>query len=347
MTAVDRTHGFPLPPGGQANPSDWAPSDLMYYGLPQRPDRTILPAAYDAWMAMFGQTLRFLEYVGKNMEPEVISTDVDVPTSSAGPLIPFSPGHFGTSANWSGAYLDATSGLTFQQIYGQWPVPEISLPADDTDKTYQCANWIGFDGQRRYKSSTLPQLGSLQKVDSERDKTPSVCAWTQWWARNDLEATPVEICSFPVEFNNRLAGVVTRMNDHAVLCNLINLSTDPPCMVAVHVDAPPLPVNSPGNLTAPPLYTMAGATAEWVLERPAVLGHTDELQGFPDYKATAFASCVAVEGNDDGERIIERTLTTARYIRMFERREAPTRTVFISVPERDTDHSFKLHHDDI
>jgi Peptidase A4 family len=343
-SALDRTHGFPLPSPPCNDPSQWDPYELMYHGLPLRP---VDPGLLCAWNKVFGRRLCFLKYSGKEMDQSRLPPDADLPTTTAGPLV-FSGGHFGTSPNWSGASLDATSGRTFRQIYGQWTVPDISPPADGRDTEYQCATWIGLDGQRRYKSSTLPQLGTLQKLSVNRDGVQLVVvqAWTQWWVANDADTKPVEILSFPVKSGDCIAAVLTVLGEHAVLCNLINQSRSPPAMVAVHVTAPPLRHvhREKGGYT--PRYAMAGATAEWVLERPAVIGDPNQLQGFPAYTETAFTSCLAVEGAVSDTAPIGRSLATARFIRMYEVRAEPKRVAFISMPTRAGETAVRLTYGD-
>jgi hypothetical protein len=346
-SALGRTHGFPLPDPPCSDPSQWDPYELMYHGLPLRPDPDGDPGLFRAWMNIFGRELRFLKYSGREMDLNRLRTDVDIPTTSSGPLV-FSAGHFGTSPNWSGAYLDATSGGSFRQIYGQWKVPDLSRPADGDAKEYECATWIGLDGQRRYPYSTLPQLGTLQKLQKlsgDRDDTV-VRAWTQWWVVNDRDTLPVEILRFPIKAGDTIAAVLTVLGEHAVLCNLINQSNDPPDMVAVHVTAPLLKQAHRRKDGSRPRCAMVGATAEWVLERPAVITDPNQLQGFPNYKTTAFTSCLAVEATVADAAPIERNLAAARFIRMYEVSVDQKRIAFISMPTRDGETAVTLTHGD-
>jgi hypothetical protein len=97
----------------------------------------------------------------------------------------------------------------------------------------------------------------------------------------------------------------------------------------------------PGNVDATP--DIAGATAEWIVERPAI-PRIDPPRGpltyyyFPDYGSTEFDCCVAVEGN--GVDIFSlfagspQELQGARRIRMFDVLTDPQRTAFISMPRK-------------
>jgi hypothetical protein len=49
-----RVRGFPVPPDGKFDPSKASREELLYYGLPPRPDRTRQPQAYAAWHTGFG-----------------------------------------------------------------------------------------------------------------------------------------------------------------------------------------------------------------------------------------------------------------------------------------------------
>ncbi len=332
-TPLDRTHGFPLPNPPCADPSNWDPYELVYHGLPRKPDPDSDPDQFSAWMNVFGRELCFVKYSGKVMNPNRIPVDVAIPATS-GPLVA-SAGHFGTSPNWSGASLVATSSKTFRQIYGQWQVPAIRDPAGGHATTYECATWIGLDGQRQYPDSTLPQVGTLQKLDHHHhDAHMVVEAWTQWWVANDADTRPVQILGFPIAPGDSIAAVLTVLGEHAVLCNLINQSKDPPAIVAVHVTAPPRPDARPRKDGSSPRFAVAGATAEWVLERPADINNPSVLQGFPCYDPTTFTSCLAVEGGLPGADATARNLATARLIRMYEVRCDPPSIAYISMPAR-------------
>jgi len=97
-------------------------------------------------------------------------------------------------------------------------------------------------------------------------------------------------------------------------------------------------VTLPNGTKATP--DIAGATAEWILERPAIPGQPTRYN-FPDYGHTEFDLCVAVEG--DGVDIfwlfggMPQDLQSARLIRMYDRLDNPQRTAFISMPQRKGD----------
>jgi len=355
--AAKRTHCFPVPDPAKANPADWDAEEIATYGLPERPDAEVQPGLYRIWMNTFGKQLCFSKYVpGKGPGFDLHRLDVDTPhdTTDSSPL---GATRFLTSPNWSGSYLSATSGRTFRQIWGQWIVPTPSLPEGlslprghgstdhDPSVSYQCSTWIGLDGQRLYLNSSLPQMGTAQQVTLCADGRQEfrTWAWTQWWARNDKDTLPVPISNLTIRHGDVIRCVLTVADDRlSVVCNMINQSCSPPVVTAIRIDSPPVP-KRPGQH-----YVVSGATAEWVLERPAVpdqTGHAEHsslLQPFPDYGTTNFSACYAVL--DGVKATALRDLSVPRFIRMYEVRANPQRTAYISMPMRIDNASFAVSH---
>jgi Peptidase A4 family len=347
ITAAERTHRYPLPNPPIQDPSRWTDDEIAKYGLPPRPKAGARPEAARLWLETFGRTLRFLEFTAANQDEVQRMRLVQVDALGGEPALPepsdalvASAGHFENSLNWSGAFLNATLGRTFRQIHGSWTVPTLQPPPGQAAPAYECSCWIGLDGQRRYVNATLPQCGTDHVLNMGPNGMAISChAWIQWWAPNDSSATPVPVAGFPVNPGDHIRAVLTVLDPSTVLCNLINDTTQPPTVVPVKVTAPTIP----GQGT---LYTISGATAEWVMERPAIIDHPDELQPFPDYGTTNFTGCVADEALADGTSPILRTLATSRFIRMYEVRLNPQRTAFISMPHRVANSAFRVSYGD-
>jgi Peptidase A4 family len=165
-------------------------------------------------------------------------------------------------------------------------------------------------------------------------------AWTQWWARNDASTAPAPL-GLAVDPGDEVACVVTAWNPRTVRCVMVNRSKHPHTGMAAWMCSPP--VKLPDNTTTHP--AIAGATAEWILERPAILHQTNRYD-FPDYGEQRFHHCVAVEGR----RVsifawpagIPQELRGERLIRMFEVLPNPARTACISTPAKLTDRSIRL-----
>ena len=239
-----------------------------------------------------------------------------------------------SSSNWSGAYLLPKPGKQFVQVWGQWVVPCPELPASRLPENdyYECSTWIGLDGQRRYRSSTLPQIGTLQTVNG---KKKTATAWIQWWQRGNPRSTPITLTNFPVDPGDRIScvlTVLTELNPHpeqSVLFNIVNQTKANVMGLRV---APPTADDGKTRLWIP------GATAEWVMERPTELDEEQRpraLRLLADYGSLDFTGCVAVEAADADpleEARVTRTLDEPRFIRMFEVRTDPPRSAYISYP---------------
>jgi Peptidase A4 family len=350
-TAAERTRRYPVPSPPVQDPSKWTDDKITEYGLPARPNADDQPAAARLWLETFGRTLRFLEFAAGAQDEVQRTRLVQIDALGGEPALPEPPssdavvasaGHFEDSLNWSGAFLNATLGRTFRQIHGRWTVPTLQPPPGQTAPSYECSCWIGLDGQRRYVNATLPQCGTDHVLEvGGTGMTMSCHAWIQWWAPNDPSTTPVPVAGFPVNPGDRIRAVLTVLDSSNVLCNLINDSTHPPTIVPVTVTAPTIPGQ---GMTQ---YKISGATAEWVMERPAVIDHPDQLQPFPNYGTTIFTGCVADEAHSGGSSPILRTLATSRFIRMYEVRFNPQRTAFISMPHRIADSAFRVNYGDV
>jgi hypothetical protein len=337
-SALKRVSPYPIPDENDQNPSKWDAEKIAYYGLPPKPEPRVQPKLSVFWNRTYSQQLKFVEFEIESAHfltvPQVASPAAQV----------VSGGHFQSSDNWSGAYLDETGERTFRALASAWNVPAISFPPKKTEPEYQCAQWIGLDGQRRYLESTLPQVGTLQCLDTATGKLRE-SAWTQWWVRNDPTTTPVTISGFPAGAGSLIVAWMTVTSHHHVKCNLLNMSKFPPAVACVKMTAPPIagrPLMSNGK---PPRYSVTGATAEWILERPAVIGSPNKLQGFPVYTPVDFDLCLAA--GIVGTTIFEEDLSTARFIRMYERSFGPPRTTYISMPNRDDELGFTATYGDV
>lgn len=325
---IDRFHGFPVPEG-LFDPSTASPALLRKYGLPPRPDPDEHPFLRQTWDQGFGAPLTLKEF--SFHRDLVLATTYRLQPRQAD-LIPFAETRFETSSNWSGAYITANRDKQFLQIWGVWVVPDhLKVPPapfqEPAGTDYRCANWIGLDGQRLYFDSSLPQIGTVSKLRANGATTAQ--AWTQWWARGIANPVPLPL-GLAVVPGNRVLSVLTAWDAQTVIFVMVNLSTM--TGMAVKGDAPTI---TQDGINATP--DIAGATAEWIVERPAIPGE-HRMYNFPDYGHTKFDLCVAVEG--DGVDIfslfggVPQELQSARRIRMFQVLFNPARTAFISMPRK-------------
>jgi len=112
-----------------------------------------------------------------------------------------------------------------------------------------------------------------------------------------------------------------------------NLSTRPPMAISVRGTAPT--VTLPDGTKAKP--DIAGATAEWIVERPAIPGQTTRYN-FPDYGHTEFDICGCSRGRRRGHFLAvwghaPKSAERAVYPDV----RSPRRTAFISMPQRKSD----------
>ncbi len=255
------------------------------------------------------------------------------------------PSRTETSRNWSGAYITANQNKRFLQVWGLWTVPaNLQLPPPEfrgpPGIEYRVANWIGLDGQRRYFNSSLPQIGTtsiLQADGSTRSE-----AWVQWFEQGSEDPNLIPL-TLTVQPGDPVLCFVTVVGPQQVVCVIINLRPPLPVLQAICAEAPPITLPD-GTVAAPDI---AGATAEWVVERPQVIGTTTP-NNFPDYGRTDFSCCLAVEGGQAGlsslfDGVVQ-NLSGARPIRMYDVLPNPSRTRYTSMPEKVNVTTLDLHY---
>ncbi len=351
-----RFHAFRLPPHPKSyDPTKVDADKLRKFGIPPRPDKAHQPRLHDLWMTTFGQKLHFVAF--KLPTVHMLEAEGFRPFFRRDRARAVAT-QFEASRNWSGAYIEPSAGRKFVQVWGQWTVPTPKLPPGATLPTsgqtdYHCATWIGLDGERLYRNSSLPQIGTDQKVTVTADGTQKVeaKAWTQWWVRYDNASVPVPI-ALPVAPGDRISCALTVLTDHCVWFSIVNQSTIPPTFIPIAVDAPTVSVGGTDLQ-----LSVSGATAEWIMERPAVpvtdatrkkcaTPKLDDLQAFADYDSMDFVGCCAAEAGEGHASAIWRTLKSPRFVRMYEMRSGPQRTGYISMPTRIDDTSFRMSYGD-
>ena len=345
LDPLARYTGFQTPeigPEKTFNPARATPEELQQFGLPDRPDADRQPLLRQLWDEVFDREIRLLRFEASRALFDAIrysilrrGLDVLSPTQARAE----------TSSNWSGAYITANEGNHFLQVWGIWRTPDVlhvpppplqGRPGID----YVVANWIGLDGQRAYLNSSLPQIGTSSVLEHEGAPV-RVDPWVQWWAVDDPHPKIVPI-PITIQPGDHVACVLTVCGPHAVDCVITNLNPQHPDTKVVHIQAPPVPKD--GVMVQP---SIAGATAEWVVERPMVL-NTTTPNNLPDYGETGFRRCIAVEGRGTGLFPLlagmPQNLSGARTIRMYDRLLDPARTVFTSMPHKIDDSTLRVRY---
>ena len=334
-------HGFPVP-DGVFDPSKQRADVLRRFGLPPKPDAQGQPALRRVWQRGFGRPMKLQPFAFTPKLLAALSRVQYRPVVRSLEMAGTGGTQVETSSNWSGAYITANRDRQFLQVWGMWKVPNnLKLPPallqGPAGVPYVCSNWIGLDGQRLYLNSSLPQIGTACTL------TPggtTAEAWTQWWARGDTSTAPLPI-GLTVSPGDEVLCVLTAWDPQTVVFVMVNLSHPIPVGIAIQ-GSPPVPQG--GAVVHPDI---AGATAEWIVERPRVVGQPT-ICNFPDYGESEFHLCLAVEGDEvDIFSLfggLPQVLRGERLIRMFQMLPDPPRTQFISVPRKLDDHSVRVRY---
>lgn len=323
-------------------PADFDPltasdDELAEFWIIPRPDRELQPELYQHWLRLFAPPITFVD-------PQIqeIRAAFQLNTSLARqPTIAAAVSRFATSRNWSGAFVVPTDSTMFVSVSGLWIVPAVSLPPPEFRvagaQRYVCSTWVGLDGQRLYLNSSLPQIGTMQFLTVSGPPSPPALAFFQWWDRQN-GGTFIWLSGLPVQPGDVLLGTIWAHSYTIAVGYLRNFSTGH--MAIVRCQAPFIPVGG-GNMQ----LRISGATAEWILERPTQFGSTT-LYPFPDYQAMTFAGCWAGVAHAPGPLQSVHELATARLIRLYDTLHDPTRTQFISMPDKQSDTAVLLEYGD-
>ena len=324
--------GGPLPPRG-FDPLRASQEELAHFGLPPRPDPEAQPLLFRAFATVFSPPLLFVDPVVQELA--FIGQQTPQPVTPVG-----TPSLTELSANWSGAYIEANSGRQFVMVVGRWQVPTLALPPPidrvppASGAIYDCSTWIGLDGQRLYLDASLPQVGTEQSLPAAGGPT-AARAWFQWWARGETKLHRRFLDGVPLTPGDDVRCMLWVKHPQRVHAFLHNASTG--AIAKVHARAPEVMLPD-GTLTRP---SVAGATAEWITERPAVPPPPGEpapshppLFAFPDYGTTVFHDCIAGLAPQPGPAQSAADLTGQRLIRLVETRHAPERIATLSTPTR-------------
>ncbi len=304
---------LPLPPA-DFDPLGASRDELARYGLPP-PMGEAFPL-YNAFRQRFlgpgaaGQPITFVAF----QDPGISGQPLAWTTAAQGGM------PVERSRNWSGGYLRPSGGRSFVSLMGSWTVPRVKPPPGASGTEFRSSTWIGLDGQGAYQNASLPQIGTAQEWKNGAADAPY--AWYQWWARG-MDTRPWPL-SLPVQPGHRVSAMLLVVNPRTVRLHLRNDSTTS-LLQGFDVEF---------NLAAPGQLLVSGATAEWIMERPAPLG-TDgaELYDLPAYEPFSFTDCIAHSALAFGPPV-EHDLKLAHLIRMYEIRHNPASTPTLSTVAR-------------
>ncbi len=306
---------------------------MAHFGLPPRPDPDTQSLLFRAFATVFSPPLEFVDPVVERIA--FVGQQTPQPVTPVG-----TPSPYELSANWSGAYIEANNRRQFVLIVGRWHVPALALPppADRVpvapETVYDCSTWIGLDGQRLYLDASLPQVGTEQSLPTAGGET-TARAWFQWWARDETKLHRRFLDGVPVTPGDDVRCMLWVKHPRRVHAFLHNATTGN--IAKVHARAPEVML-ADGTLTRP---RVAGATAEWIMERPAVPPPPGQpapphppLFPFPQFETTVFHDCIAGLAPHPGPAQSAADLTGQRLIRLVETRHTPERIATLSTPTR-------------
>jgi Peptidase A4 family len=297
---------------------------LAEFGFPSRPDQAFRPAEYAFWREMFAPKPTFQAF-----DFDIVSFAV---TERRGFIAQLPRRQ--TSFNWSGAYIMPRDGTVFWSMWSQWRVPTPNVPPGGAAAAkYRSSTWIGFDGQRRYHESSLPQIGTSQNIDLVMGvPTPSYFAWWEWWVRG-IANTFTRLLQPTIHAGDLIRCFMQVANTRSDVSFVItNLTTN----VSVQFTQ----TGPPDDLHVP--FKVSGATAEWVMERSSDPPDPTPLE-LPDYGTVDFTDCGATAINMDTGAKVARSLSAAQLIDMYVVRQHPERTVKISIATPIDDTEFSTH----
>jgi hypothetical protein len=301
------TRHFPVPPE-EFDPLTAHPDDLKLYGFPPEPNQSADPDLYDFWNEMVSPPLSYPK--GDFDYAPALAQNIQ----SAGAAV--SRRRHQSSRNWSGGYITPRDGRMFTDVLGSWIVPAVAAPAGSPPGAeFGSSTWIGFDGQRRYQDSTLPQIGTAQFLNLGGVPGSTTISWVQWWP-----GPPLTLPTLPVNPGDRMLAWLTVVSATDVILRIRRLGVVPGPFF-------------PFLRSAPAPAEVSGATAEWVMERPA-RWPTDVLYELPDYTPVSFQGARALSARAPGLPYRVETLTGSRLIRMYRTAQNPHRAVTISSAQR-------------
>ena len=271
------------------------PSDakkLEKFWLPPMPDARMQPELYAHWREMLSPPLHFVPACTKAVnisKPwattlllDMAGPDADHPHGAPAGL-PVGPGPL-CSANWSGAFLQASGNSSFTRVAAAWKVPSVNAGArsalEPGDVPFRCSAWIGIDG--RGGTDSMPQLGSVHMVTAQGGQRHGL--WWQWWRRgySAPDGLPHDVTGVPVDIGDRVMCSLTAISPTTMRMHFVNRTKGLFATLQVEGAAP-----------------IEGSTVEWILERPADFTRAETptdpgpLHPLPDFGSVTMDNCAA------------------------------------------------------
>jgi hypothetical protein len=241
---------FSPPPG--FDPVVATASELEQYGFPARPNHPRLLKLYQRVFARLKGRLNYIEPAFR-----VIRDESHGPPPSAGVY---------TGDNWSGGVVQPPLGKSFNQVMGEWVVPNAyPKPGEVFLNSY----WIGLDG------FIGPALGEVLQAGVDCflfETSSSLYPWHQW-----APAAKVAISNLAVSAGDLVAISISAPPGAGATTATVHFANISSGAATSYV------------ISAPPSYQLAGSSAEWVVEA--------DPNHLADYGQLFFDNCIACAGN--------------------------------------------------
>jgi hypothetical protein len=275
-------------------PADFDPvqasaDELRAYGYPPRPDAALHRELYEHWSQAISPSMT-------TIEPRFVDA-LRPPVAPPGPIQPGPPPFMphATSSNWAGSvnFPDLNDGVV--SVAASWVVPDITGPGSSSGDT--CAQWVGMDGWgpdgTAPVSADIVQAGTTQTIDDSLAQ--QTFAWWEWVPRKSYQ-----IENFTVAPGDQMFCVIRALSPTEASFFLVNMTSKERTLF--WQSAPDLAdVLAEEYLSAWPLlseeirlifqsgtvYTLSGASADWVLEWPGVAPR------LANFGTVEFDQCVA------------------------------------------------------
>jgi hypothetical protein len=248
------------PPAG-FDPHTAKPSDVVNNGFPERPTGR---EQLERYKRVMGQLKGKFNYIAPTFR---VNGD-----RFHGPRKRLAASGAETSTNWSGGVVFAPSGQSFKWIQGDWVVPNVDAPTQNS--WYYCSNWIGIDGDG---SGDVCQAGvECEVYRSGGSISRNIYPWWEWYPNSEVAITNLQIDP---------GDMVTML-----ICTAGATSTS----ASVFFTNRTTGASTSFAFNAPSGTKLVGNSAEWIVEAPTVGGSQSALA---DYGEAFFSVCQATLTN--------------------------------------------------
>jgi Peptidase A4 family len=249
------------PPPPRFNPLKATDAELIRHGFPRRPKED--KAAMERYDAMLRRLKDNFHYIVPTFERHE--------DKQHRPLKRITEGQE-TSSNWSGAVAYATSGHSVRWVEGNWTVPNVYAPAQNS--WYHCSNWIGIDGDG---SGDVCQAGvECEVYQSGSSLTRTIYPWWEWFPEYEIAIT-----NFKVSAGDEVTCLICSSGAGATTASVYFTNASSGASTSF-------------SISAPGQTKLVGNCADWIVEAPTVNGSLAKLA---DYGSVFFFDAQGHDGS--------------------------------------------------